>query len=580
MLTGGSEQVAVVASTQPSIISPIRIVDFDADCTIPSSMTTAANKLYFGDNLDILRENVADESVDLIYLDPPFNSNATYNVLFRERSGDDSAAQITAFEDTWRWSIESEIAFQDVVTSGPEKLGDLLQAMRSFLGQNDMMAYLTMMAQRMAELHRVLKPTGSVYLHCDPTASHYLKLMLDAVFGNGNYKNEIVWKRSSAHNDSGTCGRTHDIIFLYTKDRLKLTWNNQYQEYDASYVESHYRRKTEDGRIYRTDNLTATSLSGGGYEYEWNGVTRLWRSPRETMERLHNDGRIHYTRNGVAEYIRFLDEMPGVPLQDLWTDLPPINSQAKERLGFQTQKPEALLERIINASSNEGDVVLDPFCGCGTAIAVAERLKRRWIGIDITHVAISLMKSRLRDTFNSDLSDYDVIGVPQDVESAGALAVESEHDGRYQFEYWALGLVDARPTNKGRRGADSGIDGYINFFDDNSGQAKRIIVQVKSGNVRRDMIATLKGDMSRENAEIGVFITLNRPTRPMIQEAASAGIYTPGHYPDHRYPRVQILTIEDLLSGTQAEYPRYAPDATFARAPRRRSSAASDRLMD
>ena len=580
MLTGDSEQVAVVASTQPSIISPIRIVDFDADCTIPSSMTTAANKLYFGDNLDILRENVADESVDLIYLDPPFNSNATYNVLFRERSGQDSAAQITAFEDTWTWSIESEIAFQDVITSGPEKLGDLLQAMRRFLGQNDMMAYLTMMAQRMAELHRVLKPTGSVYLHCDPTASHYLKLMLDAVFGNGNYKNEIVWKRSSAHNDSGTCGRTHDIIFLYTKDRLKLTWNNQYQEYDRSYVESHYRRKTEDGRIYRTDNLTATSLSGGGYEYEWNGVTRLWRSPRETMERLHNDGRIHYTRNGVAEYIRFLDEMPGVPLQDLWTDLPPINSQAKERLGFQTQKPEALLERIINASSNEGDVVLDPFCGCGTAIAVAERLKRKWIGIDITHVAISLMKSRLRDTFNSDLSDYDVIGVPQDVESAGALAVESEHDGRYQFEYWALGLVDARPANKGRRGADSGIDGYINFFDDNSGQAKRIIVQVKSGNVRRDMIATLTGDMARENAEIGLFITLNQPTRPMIQEATSAGIYTPEHYPDHHYPRVQILTIEELLSGTQAEYPRFAPDATFARAPRRRSSAASDRLMD
>ena len=543
-------------------------------------MTEPSNKLYFGDNLNILRENIADESVDLIYLDPPFNSNATYNVLFRERSGEESAAQITAFEDTWRWSIESEYAYQDVITDGPEKLGDLLQSMRGFLGQNDMMAYLTMMAQRMAELHRVLKPTGSVYLHCDPTASHYLKLMMDAVFGNENYKNEIVWKRSSAHNDSGTCGRTHDIIFLYTKDRLRLTWNNQYQEYDPSYIESHYRRKTEDGRIYRTDNLTATSLSGGGYEYEWNGVTRIWRSPRETMERLHNEGRIHYTRNGVAEYIRYLDEMPGVPLQDLWTDLPPINSQAKERLGFQTQKPEALLERIINASSNEGDVILDPFCGCGTAIAVAERLKRRWIGIDITHLAISLMKSRLRDTFNSDLSDYDVVGVPQDVESARALAVESEHDGRYQFEYWALGLVEARPANKGRRGADSGIDGYINFFDDNSGKAKRIIVQVKSGQVRRDMIATLKGDMARENAEIGLFITLNQPTRPMIQEAASTGIYTPEHYPDHRYPRVQILTIEDLLSGAQAEYPRFAPDATFARAPRRREASSSRRLMD
>ena len=544
------------------------------------SMTESTNKLYFGDNLNILRENVADESVDLIYLDPPFNSNATYNVLFRERSGEDSAAQITAFEDTWKWSMESEYAYQDVITDGPEKLGNLLQSMRGFLGQNDMMAYLTMMAQRMAELHRVLKPTGSVYLHCDPTASHYLKLMMDAVFGNENYKNEIVWKRSSAHNDSGTCGRTHDIIFLYTKDRLELTWNNQYQEYDPSYVESHYRRKTEDGRIYRTDNLTATSLSGGGYEYEWNGVTRIWRSPRETMERLHNEGRIHYTRNGVAEYIRYLDEMPGVPLQDLWTDLHPINSQAKERLGFQTQKPEALLERIIRSSSNEGDVVLDPFCGCGTAVAVAERLKRRWIGIDITHLAISLMKSRLRDTFNSDLSDYDVVGVPQDVESARALAVESEHDGRYQFEYWALGLVEARPANKGRRGADSGIDGYINFFDDNSGKAKRIVAQVKSGQVRRDMIATLKGDMARENAEIGLFITLNQPTRPMIQEATSAGIYTPEHYPGHRYPRVQILTIEDLLSGTQAEYPRYAPDATFARAPRRRQSSSSQRLMD
>ena len=543
-------------------------------------MTTATNKLYFGDNLDILRENIADESVDLIYLDPPFNSNATYNVLFRERSGEDSAAQITAFEDTWRWSIESEIAYQEVVRSGPRKLGDLLQAMRGFLGQNDMMAYITMMTQRMAELHRVLKPTGSVYLHCDPTASHYLKLMMDAVFGNENYKNEIVWKRSSAHNDSGTCGRTHDIIFLYTKDRLKLTWNSQYQEYDSSYVESHYRRKTEDGRIYRTDNLTATGLSGGGYEYEWNGVTRIWRAPRETMERLHRDGRIYYTRNGVAEYIRYLDEMPGVPIQDLWTDLSPINSQAKERLGYPTQKPEALLERIIKASSNEGDVVLDPFCGCGTAVAVAERLNRRWIGIDITHLAISLMKSRLRDTFNSDLSEYDVIGVPQDVESARALAVESEHDGRYQFEYWSLGLVEARPSNQNGKGADAGIDGYINFFDDNSGKAKRIVVQVKSGNVRRDMIATLKGDMDREKAEIGLFITLNPPTRPMIQEATSAGIYTPEHYPNHHYPRVQILTVEALLSGAQAEYPRFAPDATLPRAPRRRQSASSQRLMD
>ncbi len=262
-----------------------------------------------------------------------------------------------------------------------------------------------------------------------------------------------------------------------------------------------------------------------------------------------------------------------MPLQDVWVDLPPINSQARERLGYPTQKPEALLERIIRASSNEGDVVLDPFCGCGTAVAVAERLKRRWIGIDITHLAISLMKSRLHDTFGTELSAYEEIGVPQDLESARALAVESEHDGRYQFEYWALGLVDARPSNSGKKGADSGVDGYINFFDDNSGKAKRIIVQVKSGNVQRNQIATLKGDMEREKAEMGLFITLNPPTRPMIQEAASAGVYAPkllGETSDRQYPRLQILTIEDLLGGSEVQYPRFALEATFRRAPRRR----------
>ena len=538
-------------------------------------MTTTdwRNKLYFGDNLDILRENVADESVDLIYLDPPFNSNATYNVLFRERGGEESAAQITAFEDTWRWSIESEYAFQDVVTGGPEKLGNLLQAMRGFLGQNDMMAYLTMMAQRMAELHRVLKPTGSIYLHCDPTASHYLKLMMDAVFGLENFRNEITWRRTTAHSDSTRYGRNTDIILFYTKSGQR-TWNIQYQPYDESY-KARFRFKDPDGRAYADYDLTAKGLSGGGYEYEYKGAFSLWRVPLETMERLDSEGRLHFTRTGGIRRKRYLDEMQGRPAQALWDDIDPINSQARERLGYPTQKPEALLERIINASSNEGDVVLDPFCGCGTAIAVAERLNRRWIGIDITHLAISLMKSRLRDSFGPDLSDYDVVGVPQDVESARALAVESEHDGRYQFEYWALGLVDARPSNRGRRGADSGIDGYINFFDDNSGKAKRIIVQVKSGHVRRDIIATLKGDMAREKAEIGLFITLNRPTRPMTQEAASAGIYTPERFPDHRYPRLQILTIEDLLSGAQADYPRFAPEATLPRAPRRRRAPAA-----
>ena len=545
-------------------------------------MTTTnwRNKLYFGDNLRILRENVPDDSVDLIYLDPPFNSNATYNVLFRERTGEDSAAQITAFEDTWSWSIESEIAFQDVITGGPEKLGDLLQAMRGFLGQNDMMAYLTMMAQRMAELHRVLKPTGSIYLHCDPTASHYLKLMMDAVFEQNSFRSEIIWRRTNAKGLSFKgYPRNNDILLYYSKGRT-FTWNRPFRPHDPEYVEKFYRYvEPETGRRYAADNLANPNSNRPNLTYEWNGHTRVWRWTRERMQEAHDRGLIHYSSTGLARQKRYLDEMQGNPVDTIWEDIRPIQSQAKERLGYPTQKPEALLERIINASSDEGDVVLDPFCGCGTAIAVAERLNRRWIGIDITHLAISLMKSRLRDTFGPDLSDYDVVGVPQDVESARALAIESEHDGRYQFEYWALGLVDARPSNRGRRGADSGIDGYINFFDDNSGKAKRIIVQVKSGHVSVSQVRDLNGVLERENADLGLFITLRPPTRPMTQEAASAGIYTPDHYPDHRYPRLQILTIEDLLSGDEAQYPRFAPEATLPRAPRRRrSSSAQARL--
>ena len=274
-----------------------------------------------------------------------------------------------------------------------------------------------------------------------------------------------------------------------------------------------------------------------------------------------------------------------MPVQSTWTDIPPIGAQARERLGYPTQKPEALLERIVSASSNEGDVVLDPFCGCGTAIAAAERLNRRWIGIDITHIAITLIRHRLQDTFKDELKPYEVLGQPQDVASAQALATlsgskGSENSGRYQFEWWALGLVDARPAQDRKKGADSGIDGYINFFDDNRGKAKRIVVQVKSGNVTRNQIATLKGDMEREKAEIGLFVTLQPPTGPMQSEATSAGFYTPEHFPDSHYPRVQILTIEELLTGMRADYPRLAPETTFQRAPRRRRSAGTQATFD
>ena len=531
-------------------------------------MTTApetSNRLYFGDNLDILRQYVADESVDLIYLDPPFNSNATYNVLFRERSGEESAAQITAFEDTWHWGWESETAYQDVITRGPDKVGSLLAALLQFLGRNDMMAYLTMMAQRMVELHRVLKPTGSIYLHCDPTASHYLKLLMDAVFGSNGFRSEIIWRRQSAHSDARNYGSVHDTILFYVKSDQFL-WNQSFQPYEAEYVEQYYRYTDDDGRRFMSGDLGAAGLQGGGYQYEWKGIERVWRVPVETMERLDSEGRIFYTRNGIPRIKRYLDEAKGNPVQDVWTDVQSLRSWHQERLGYPTQKPEALLERIINASSNEGDVVLDPFCGCGTATVAAERLNRRWIGIDITHLAITLVRHRLHDSFGDALRSYEIVGQPTDSGSAAALA---EQD-RYQFEWWALGLVDARPANDRRRGADAGVDGYINFFDDNSGKPKRIIAQVKSGHVNRGMIATLKGDMDREQAELGVFITLQPPTGPMRQEALSAGIYTPEHFPDQQHPRVQILTIDELLSGATVSYPRGGAPATFRQAPRRR----------
>ncbi len=550
--------------------------------TTPTPPDSWKNKLYFGDNLPIMREHIPDESVDLIYLDPPFNSNATYNVLFREHDSSESAAQIQAFDDTWHWSTDAEWHYQQVVTTGPRKLADMLQAMRTFLGQNDMMAYLTMMAPRMVELHRVLKPTGSIYLHCDPTASHYLKLLMDAVFGPDNFRNEITWIRTLPHgNVRQMFGRSHDIILFYGNSSTS-TWNQQFEGHRAEYIDKFYRYVDErTGRRYRLVSCINPNPNRPNLTYEWNGVTKVWKWTRERMQRAHDDGILVYSRNGIPSYKNYLDQMKGTARQDVWTDIPPLMGSAQERLGYPTQKPEALLERIISASSNEGDVVLDPFCGCGTAVAVAERLKRKWIGIDVTHLAISLMRSRLRDSFGDDLSDYEVIGSPADAESARALSLEGGNTGRYQFEYWALGLVEARPARDMKKGADAGIDGYINFFDDNSGKAKSVIVQVKSGQVGRNVIATLKGDMEREKAEMSLLITLRPPTRPMLDEAASAGFYTPEAYPDRQFPRVQIATIEDILNGNGPAIPQLglSQAPTFRRAPRRRRTDSTSQRM-
>ena len=511
------------------------------------------NSLFYGDNLEILREHFADESVDLVYLDPPFNSNANYNVLFREQSGEESPAQIQAFSDTWRWTQESERTYENEIIlnpATPPRVKDLVSALHQSIGRNDVMAYVVMMTPRLVELHRVMAPTASIYLHCDPTAGHLLRILMDSIFGPANFRNAITWKRTSAHSDAKRFGRNTDTIWFYTKGD-EWTWNQQFGDYDSAYLKSHYRYETEDGRRYRTDNLTAGGLTGGGYEYEWNRVERVWRLPRESMQRLHDDGRIRYTRNGVAEYIRYLDESQGMPLQSLWDDIAPINSQARERLGFQTQKPQALLERIVASSSNEGDVVLDPFCGCGTTVAAAEKLGRKWAGIDITHLAVALMKHRLYASFNIEPAlDFDVVGEPVDLGGAQALA---EQD-RFQFEYWALSLVGARPVGDNRRGSDQGVDGVLHFINGPRRATKRAIVQVKSGRVGVGQVRDLVGTLDRENAEIRLFVTLNPPTAPMQREAVAAG-YWHSEIWQRSYPRVQIRTIQELLDGNGFELP-------------------------
>jgi site-specific DNA-methyltransferase (adenine-specific) len=527
------------------------------------------NRLCFGDNLDILRRQVPDSSVDLIYLDPPFNSNATYNVLFKEKSGAESAAQITAFEDTWQWSMEAEAVYKEIVTSGSRKLADLIQALLAFLGRNDMMAYLVMMAIRLVELHRVLKPTGSIYLHCDSTAAHYLKLVMDAVFDVRNFKNEITWKRTSAHSNVGRRYATvQDRLLFYGKTDAWV-WNATHVPYSDDYIKSHYSQvEPQTGRRFTTRDLTASmQRASKGQLYKWKGFTpppsRCWAYTSENMEQFEREGLLTYSPRGMPRLKLYLDAMPGTPCDDLWADVLPINSQAQERLGYPTQKPEVLLERIIKASSNEADIVLDPFCGCGTAIAVAERLKRRWIGIDITYLAINLVQRRLRDTFQNDLNAYEIIGAPKDLQSAEALKEISPH----QFEWWAVDLVNARPAKDHRKGADTGIDGYINFFDDKSGQAKQVIVQVKSGYIGVNHVRDLKGVLDREKAAIGALITLREPTKPMLTEAAATGFYESKDFPG-RYPRLQILTIAELLAGKKLEYPAHRVE-TFAKAERK-----------
>lgn len=536
-------------------------------------MNRAANALHYGDNLDVLRESVASESVDFVYLDPPFNSQATYNVLFRAPTGAGSQAQIEAFDDTWHWGAEAEGAASQVMRSGNTNVADLFRAIRSFLGENDMMAYLAMMAVRLLELHRVLKPMGSLYLHCDPTASHFLKILLDAIFGAECYRNELIWKRTSTHSDSKTWSKVADTILFYTKGGGRnFTWNSPREPHSADYLADKYRHKDPDGRAFSLDNMTSPSPRPN-MTYEWRGFPpppKGWRFSKETMARLDGEGRVFWPthQDGSLDTSRrprvkrYLDEMAGGGVMgSIWVDLAPINSQAQERLGYPTQKPVVLLERIVQASSNRDDVVLDPFCGCGTSIHAAEKLGRHWIGIDVTHLAISLIERRLRHAFPGIA--FDVHGTPQDLDGARDLARRD----KYQFQWWATSLIDAQPYGGKKKGADGGIDGLI-YFRSDARTTERAIVSVKGGGVSVPMVRDLKGVLDREKAPIGVLLTLELPTRPMEKEAASAGFYTLGA---RQYPRLQIITIEQVLTGLKPAIPNVDTGAAFRRAPREAS---------
>ncbi|HEX8527795.1 DNA methyltransferase [Allosphingosinicella sp.] len=532
------------------------------------------NKLFYGDNLDVLREQIASESVDLIYLDPPFNSNANYNILFKSKTGDGSDAQIEAFEDTWHWNDKAEDAFDQVIRSGNTDAAELLRAMRGFLGENDMMAYLAMMAIRLIELHRVLRPTGSLYLHCDPTASHYLKLLLDGVFGPKFFRNEITWKRTHAHGDSRLrYASVTDTIFFYSKaDRT--TFNRAHMRYPEAYLAKYYRYADTDGRRYQLVSLRSPSPRPN-LTYEYKGVAphpNGWAVSREKMEQLDREGRLRFP-DKLGQTIRekyFLDEMPGVPVSDLWDDIPPINSQAQERLGYPTQKPLALLERIIAGSSAEGDVVLDPFCGCGTAVHAAQKLGRQWIGIDVTHLAISLIEKRLKDAFPGIA--FEVHGTPKDLASAMDLASRD----KYQFQWWAVSMVDALPFGGKKKGADGGIDGIIYFKPDGKRTEKALVSVKGGGNVSVNMIRDLHSAMEREKAPIGVFITAALPTRPMETEAAAVGRFE-SEATGKTYPRLQIITLAELFQGKKPDIP-FVDQASVKRA-KREETGRQDRLI-
>ena len=554
-------------------------------------MRAPMNRLFYGDNLDVLRRKIASASVDLCYIDPPFNSKRNYFQIYNNQGAEDRA-QAQAFVDTWSWGDEADEGLAYILdierlrgnadgVRWTEQTVELIRGLDKVLGRGSLLAYLVHMTLRIVEIHRVLKPTGSFYLHCDPTASHYLKLVLDAVFcgQGGDFRNEIIWKRKAGrgetNNEAVRFGVSHDIILFYVKSR-ETTLKRQYRANSAAYLESKFTHYDEDGRRFRLDNLTSPSYRPNLiYEYKgYQPPAKGWAVSRERMEAMDAEGRIHFpkAKDMRLQRKRFFDELEGETVDTLWDDIPPINSQAQERLGYPTQKPEALLERIIKASSNEGDVVLDAYCGCGTTVAVAQRLGRRWIGIDVTYQSIALILKRFEDTYKERWPEIEagiqLDGVPRDLASAMALANRKDDKTRKEFEKWAVltySRNQARINEK--KGADGGVDGVAYFLKDRNENGKAIF-QVKSRPGTRADLATLNSDRLREKADFGFLICTgppDAPTRAMRDEIQAAGKY--------RNPllmreddRLQVVLLPELFQGKRLDLPMARADAVKAAA--------------
>lgn len=475
------------------------------------------NKLYYGDNLEILRKYIKDESIDLCYIDPPFNSKRSYNQIYKN-IGKEDRAQAQAFIDTWTWDSEAIKGFNDIVGDSrgifTKQSIELIAGLKKVLGESDLMAYLISMSLRIAEVYRVLKSTGSFYLHCDPTASHYLKLVLDSIFcaKGGDFKNEIIWHYKRWPAKQNNFQQMHDVILFYIKETK--------------------------GNIF---NVELEALSPG--------TLKRWRGKKSKVE-FDGDTRL---------VTKMTDEISGGrPADDVW-DMPVINSQAKERLGYPTQKPEALLERIIKASSNAGDTVLDAYCGCGTTVAVAERLNRKWIGMDITYQSISLILKRIEEHFGfSAIQNIVLNGVPEDFESAELLANKNDDRTRKEFEKWAvLTYSNNRAIINEKKGGDGGIDGiaFLLDLDKKAGQDyKQILFSVKSNKtLSPSVIRDLNGTIEREGAVMGVLITLY-PMGNLVKESKKYGLYN-NIMLGQTYPKIQVVCVDEILAGNTMKIP-------------------------